>query len=786
MQAHIYQQDTMKYPILIDLERDALFDEVAMTRFKKDYILYEYGETSPQHRYAYISSRFGSNQEHAQRIYEYLSKHWLSAATPVLQSHVLNKKALPASCFLSMTADKRDALVHSLVEAAWLSMSGGGIGHYFDTRAADKKSAGKMPHINILNKIPDGYKQNSRRGAIAIYADIDDLEIEQFIDLRNPRQHQGGEAALNLHHAVNITDEFMHAVLDNKDVTLRCKKTGRTGQSINARSLLMRVIEARCKFGEPYIHFIDTSNKKMPEFQKKLGLKIHQSNLCCVSGDAKVWVQCKYTGAIRLLPAQFLAGSKQYLYLNRTGFIQPKVPMKLIRKNAPLLKIRTQNGWSTKVTPEHKCYVQGKGLVEARYVKVGDVFESPKTDNVYELTVVEIKRTENQDVYCLNMGTEDTLWVCDSFYTGNSEIILPTSHDRTAVCFLSSLNLTHYDAWKQDELFLRDVTEYMDNVVQVFIDTIETELEEAKDKQFLEDNRATSLVKAYNAAKNERSIGIGILGYHDYLQQHMVSFESPLAVGLTRSIFSHIQQGCEKATEELGVERGSCPDAINGGYDKPRRNAHIFGIAPNASTSLLCGNTSPSIEPWNSNVFTQSTQAGAFMIVNKRLTALLQKKYEQGVSGKFSKYKTWDKFYEKAVTIILSDRGSVKSLDFLSDEEKAVFKTAFEIDQAKLIELAAHRQEFIDQSQSLNLFYDTTTVPSDKMFSDILYAWVRGVKTLYYQRGLAIEKADKVGTKKKLLTLEDRLKGKVEATSKQKSEPTFIPITESTCLSCEG
>ena len=965
-----YKHESMDYEINIDLDRDGLFDDVALNRFQKDYVFYKYGESSPQHRYAHVASRFASNKEHANRMYDYMSKHWLSPATPVLQSHKLRPSGLPASCFLTFVDDTKESLAFSLFENAWLSMSGGGVGQYYGTRAADTKSAGKMPHVSILNKVISGYKQETRRGAIAVYSDITDIEIEQFIDLRNPKQQAGSEAALELHHAVNITDAFMTAVLKNEMVDLVCKKTGRVGKQINARELLMRVIEARCKFGEPYIHFVDTTNRGVPEFQKKLGLGVSQSNLCCVTGDTYAWTN---QGRIQV---KYLVDRPWVKYLNREGFVLPAVPMSLIEKDAEVLKFTTNNGWGLTVTPEHKMFIDGVGLVQAKDCSVGMVMASPINGQRYDMTIKHIEPAGRQDVYCLNMGTQDSIWVANSFYTGNSEITLPTNKDRTAVCFLSSVNASYYDDWKTDELFFDDVLEFMDNAIQSFIDIVRKDYDAFLETPTIETSRGFALSRALFSLEQERSTGIGMLGYHDYFQSKMIPLESPLAISLTREMFSCVRGGLEKATERLGRERGSCKDAEEATLIKPRRNACLMAIAPNAcvvsdtkirtadgiksysdiikeqgldeayivglnlvgwhtfdktlevenanggvsksnkvyysgkcnvieiglsdgslikctsnhkllsfsygttswsvewceaenlklgqrvldfksvqsaayrceesygdyeslfryhnivfknentqnkylevvslkfgeelpvwdieveedsyyllengvishnSTSILCGNTSPSIEPWNSNVFTQATQAAAYHIVNKRLMKLLQDKFESGNTGKFSKYTTLETFLDKVILSVTVNRGSVQHLGFLDANEKAVFKTAFEHNQTKLIELAAHRQEFIDQAQSINLFYDTKTTPSDQIFSDILYAWSRGVKTLYYQRGMAEEKADKVGVKKRSLTIKDRLKGKGDVFEEDKdAAPVFIPLGESTCLSCEG
>jgi ribonucleoside-diphosphate reductase alpha chain len=415
--------------------------------------------------------------------------------------------------------------------------------------------------------------------------------------------------ALNLHHGINITDDFMHIIercmIDpTADDTWELKDPhdGSVREKISARELWQRILELRMQTGEPYIHYIDTSNKAMPEFQKKLGLKIRQSNLC-------------------------------------------------------------------------------------------------------------------------------------------SEIILPTDKERTAVCCLSSVNLEYYDDWKNNKLFLRDVAEMLDNVLQYFID-----------------NAPDSISRAKYSASRERSIGIGALGFHAYLQKVQVPFESALAVSKNKQMFKHIREGLDHANIKLGKERGEAPDAIGTG----KRFSHMLAIAPNASSSIIMGNTSPSIEPYRANAYRQDTLSGAFLNKNKWLDYIIKEKCNADSNLD----------YNEIWSSIIANDGSVQHLEFLDGWTKDVFKTSMEIDQRWIVQHAADRQSYIDQAQSVNLFFRPDS--NIKYIHAVHFmAWKAQLKTLYYCRSEKISKADKVSKKIERQVIE-------EIDLKQLAQ------SEEVCLACEG
>jgi ribonucleoside-diphosphate reductase alpha chain len=561
--------------IKIDLERDKLFDELGIKRLKESYMRED--EESPQHRFAFVSKSFGSNPEHAQRLYEYSSRHWLSYSTPIL-SFGRSKRGMPISCFLNYIEDTAEGLVDNLSETNWLSMLGGGVGIGFGIRSADDKSTGVMPHLKIYDASSLAYRQGrTRRGSYAAYLDISHPDIIAFLEMRKPTGDPNVRC-LNLHHGINITDDFMsiieNCMLDsnaNDDWELKDPHTGEIREIVSARHLWQMILELRMHTGEPYIHYIDTSNKHLPQWLKDKGLKIHQSNLC-------------------------------------------------------------------------------------------------------------------------------------------SEIVLPTDEERTAVCCLSSLNLETYDEWKNEPLFLRDVAEMLDNVLQYFID-----------------NAPDSISRAKYSASRERSIGVGALGFHAYLQRNGIAFEGVMAKVTNNRIFKTIREGLNAANLQLGTERGEAPDATGIGL----RFSHLMAIAPNASSSIIMGNTSPSVEPYRANAYRQDTLSGAYLNKNRWLDAIIKKKVPD------------EQEYNDIWSSIIANDGSVQHLDILDENEKAVFKTSMEIDQRWVIDLAADRQQYVDQAQSLNLFFRPDA--NIKYIHAIHFmAWKKGLKSLYYCRSEKIGKADKV------------------------------------------
>lgn len=321
-----------------------------------------------------------------------------------------------------------------------------------------------------------------------------------------------------------------------------------------------------------------------------------------------------------------------------------------------------------------------------------------------------------------------------------SEIILPTSADRTAVCCLSSVNLEYFDHWSKDKKFLSDVLEMLDNVLQTFID-----------------NAPDTISRAKYSAMRERSVGVGALGFHAYLQSKGVPFESAIAKSLNMRMFKHIRTELDAANRKLGEERGEAPDAHGTGL----RCSHIMAIAPNASSSIIMGNTSPSIEPWRANAYRQDTISGAFLNKNKFLDKLIKEKCSEDTKLN----------YDKIWSSVIANDGSVQHLRCLTDIEKEVYKTSMEIDQRWVIEHAADRQQYIDQAQSLNIFF-RPDVDISYLHAVHFMAWKKGLKTMYYCRSEKIGKADKVSRK-------------IERQIIQEIDMEALASGEE-CLACEG
>ena len=560
----------------IDITKDNLLPRNAVDILKDRYLLPT--ENSPQEAFARACMYFADDKAHAERLYKYVSNLWFMFASPLL-SNGGTERGLPISCFLNYVPDSREGLAAHYTENIWLSSMGGGIGGYWghirsqgQSTSKGNKTTGVIPFMHVVDSQMVAFNQGAtRRGSYASYMDISHPEIIEFIDMRKPAGGDINRKNLNLHHAVIVPDKFMWAVEKDEDWTLIDPNSKDKVKTIKARSIWIKILEARISTGEPYIMFIDTVNKALPKELKDKGLKVHHSNLC-------------------------------------------------------------------------------------------------------------------------------------------SEITLPTNEERTAVCCLSSVNLEYFDEWEKEELFIEDLMIMLDNTLTKFIK-----------------GAPLTMKKAIISAESERSVGLGAMGFHSYLQRNGMALNSPMAMGPNVKIFKHIKKKCDEVNLKLGKERGEAPDLKGTG----KRFAHMIAIAPNASSSIICGNTSPSIEPLRANAFTQKTLSGSFLIKNKYLKKLLEEK------GKDTKdvWKT-----------IISGRGSVESLDFLNAQERNIFKTAIEVDQAWLVDLASERQKYICQAQSLNLFFPPD-VNVRRLNNVHKRAWYKKLKTLYYCRSEAIKRAENISIK---------------------------------------
>ncbi len=571
--------DARRFDVVTDTSRDALLTEFGKDTLNDRYLLP--GENY-QDLFARVAAAYADDADHAQRVYDYISKLWFMPATPVL-SNGGTGRGLPISCYLNSVSDSLNGIVDTWNENVWLASKGGGIGTYWgavrgigEPVGLNGKTSGIIPFVRVMDSLTLAISQGSlRRGSAACYLDVSHPEIEEFLEIRKP-SGDFNRKALNLHHGVLITDEFMECVREGGEFTLRSPKDGSPRGTVDARSLFQKLVETRLATGEPYIIFIDQVNRSMPKHHRDLGLKVSTSNLC-------------------------------------------------------------------------------------------------------------------------------------------SEITLPTGRDhlgmdRTAVCCLSSLNLETWDEWNGDKQFIEDVMRFLDNVLTDYIDRAPDEMARAK-----------------YSAERERSVGLGVMGFHSFLQARGLPFEGAMAKSWNLKIFKHIKAQVDEASLHLATERGPCPDAADMGVME--RFSCKMAIAPTASISIICGGTSACIEPIPANVYTHKTLSGSFSIRNPYLEKLLIEKSKNSDA-------VWNS--------ILEQGGSVAHLDFLTDDEKATYKTSFEIDQRWLIELAADRTPYIDQATSLNLF-----IPADVDKWDLMMlhfrAWELGIKSLYYLRSKSVQRAGFAG-----------------------------------------
>ena len=597
--------------IKIDRTRDSKLTDFGRATLKDRYLG---NNESYQDLFARVASSYADDNLHAQRIYNYISNLWFMPATPVL-SNGGTKRGLPISCFLNEASDSLNGILDLWSENVWLAAKGGGIGSYWgNLRSIGEKigkvgkTSGIIPFIKVMDSLTMAISQGSlRRGSAACYLPIEHPEIEEFIEMRRPTGGDPNRKALNLHHGVLVSDAFMRAVETDEQWALKSPADGTVQQTISARNLWIRLLTARIETGEPYIIYIDTVNRQIPQHHKLAGLTVKTSNLC-------------------------------------------------------------------------------------------------------------------------------------------SEITLPTGidkngRDRTAVCCLSSLNLEKYDEWKDDNVMINDVMRFLDNVLTDFIERAPEQFDDAK----------------YSAEK-ERSVGLGVMGFHSYLQQHSIPLESVMSKVWNKKIFKHIQEHVDQASKDLADERGPCPDAADYGFNE--RFSNKTAIAPTASISIICGGASPGVEPVAANSYTHKTLSGSFNVRNRYLVELLEK------HGKNT---------DDVWSGITTNQGSVSHLDFLTDLEKDVFKTAFELDQKWIIELSGDRTPFISQAQSINLF-----VPADihkrELHKIHFDAWKKGLKSLYYCRSKSIQRAENVNDTKATDVTANVYKSKPQTTEQPEYEE---------CLSCQ-
>lgn len=669
---------------ILDYSRDELLTDFGKATLEDRYL--KPNEKSPQEGFLRTSTAFASNAAHAERMYGYSSKQWLGYASPVLSNAPVRLKfsenwvdnfkaenfesvlgALPISCFVGYLHDSREGIGFHYYEQLWLASGGGGYKAYWgdlrpvnSTTSTGSKTGGLIPFFHVTDgMIVATHQGNNRRGVYGGSIRDNHPEIVEFIESRK-MSGDPNKRSRNIFQTVNVSDAFMYAVIEDAQWAL-IDHEGNITKTISARYLWELMLETPFETGCPFIHWIDTSNDKLPSVQRALGLKVNTVNIC-------------------------------------------------------------------------------------------------------------------------------------------TEITLPTNKDRTAVCCLSSVNMSKYDEWKDDPLFISDCIEFLDNVLQYFIEnaiyactkdydwdslraTIREDLLSAltnyenKDSALAEElrkinayggeeqfnnmieNMSKNIVerhvmgykKAVYSAKQERAVGLGVMGLDSYFMDHEIPYESREALNITYEAFKSIKANAVEASLRLGTERGEAPDMVGTG----RRNSHLMAIAPTATNSTIAGGKTPAMEKRFENIYTQKTKSGTFEVVEPALVRVLDR---HGINT------------PETLKSIKDNDGSVQHLEILTDNEKMYLRTAFEVDQMWIVEHAAVAQEFVCQAISVNLFF-MPDVPREYVNAVHFHMWKRGLKSRYYVRTKPVKSGD---------AFADKLIERIQTIDYSKHS------TFESCLACEG
>jgi len=628
----------------------------------------------------------------AEKFIDYLSRGWYSLASPVW-SNFGEPTGLPISCNGSFVPDSIDGILSTVAEVGMMTKHGAGTSAYFgDIRprgsaiSGGGETFGAVHFMQMFDKTTQVISQsNVRRGSFAAYYPVEGKDIEEFLEIR-----EDGNAIQDMSMGVTITDQWMEEM--------------KSGDKLK-RKIWARIIKKRFESGYPYIFWTDTVNKNAPLVYRDKGMKIHASNLC-VTGDTLLLTS---KGEF---PIQDLVDTDVEVWngeewskvtVRKTGENQSKlreIAIDLFDKNNNFIKSNRID-----CTHYHKFYIQVDDFekeIEAQYLLPGDILTPYALPNGQRITAV-IKGNNSipigADTFCVNEPKRHKA-VFNSVLTGNcSEIALSSNESNSFVCDLSSMNLLYWDDWKDTDAV---------EVLTYFLDAVLTEyIEKTKNIPFMN--------KAHNFSKEQRALGVGGLGWHSYLQSKMIPFESMQAKFLNGQIWKFIDEKSLKASREMAILYGE-PSLLK---DYGIRNVTRVAIAPTTSSSFILGQVSPSVEPLNSNFFVKDLAKGKFTYKNPYLKETL-KKYKR------DNKETWNSIRDHG--------GSVYHLDFLSENEKLVFKTFGEISQKEIIIQAAQRQKYIDQSQSINLMIHPNVHPKE-VNELLLFAWESGIKTLYYQRG---------------------------------------------------
>lgn len=646
----------------IDYSRDALLTQFGKETLKDRYL--KPNEKSPQDAFMRTSVAFASNEAHALRMYDYASKQWIGFASPVLSNAPVRTKffqeysknfsrfayesvlgALPISCFTGYVGDSREEIGFHYLESLWLASGGGGYKAYWgdlrpvnSSTSTGSKTGGLIPFFHVMDgMIVATHQGNNRRGVYGGCIRDNHPEIIEFIESRK-MSGDPNKRSRNIFQTVNVSDAFMYAVLQNAQWAL-VDHEGNTVKTVSARYLWELMLESPFEMGCPFLHWIDTSNDKLPSVQKALGLRVNNVNIC-------------------------------------------------------------------------------------------------------------------------------------------TEITLANDKFRTAVCCLSSLNHLKRDEWFGNDQFIRDCVEFLDNVLEYFIqnaiyactkdydwdglksiirkDLVDAlkpaadplaeispvEAEQLRndinqiyqniglDVESVVDKMAHNVVekaimgykKAVFSAKSERAIGLGMMGLDSYFMDKEIPYESREAVDITYNTFKWVKESAVQASIDLGTELGEAPDMIGTG----RRNSHLLAIAPTATNSTIAGGITPALEKRFKNIFPQKTKSGTFEVVEPAVVRALNR---HGINN------------PETIKFINDNNGSVQHIEQFTDNERKYLRTAFETDQMWVVEHAAVAQEFVCQAVSTNLFIKPGT-PRKYVNAVHFRMWQRGLKSRYYIRTEALNNGD--------------------------------------------
>lgn len=663
-------------------------NEESLAFLRKDYLLPGVTTKERIRQIAENAEKILNKPGFADRFYHHMKKGHFSLSSPIWANFGL-VRALDISCFGSVVEDSIEGIMDTVAEIGVMNKHGGGTSAYFGhvrPRGSiikdNGKSNGSFEFLNLFEATVNVVSQgNVRRGMMAAWQDIEHADVEEWLNI-----HTEGNPIQQIYYGIAVGDKWLDEM--------------KAGDKYK-RNIWAKIIQRRTETGIPYLMFRDNVNNDKPQVYKDKNLQIHASNMC-VTGDT-----CILTLEYGNIPMERIVGQKVTVWNGKEW--SKDVEIVKTGENQEVYRVTFDNGEHIDATGYHKWYIQdANGNVEMKRTtdlekgdKTEDYLLPPNTSGTVladSHVVVDVyKLSELYDTYCCTEPKRNKV-IFNGVLTGNcNEIALPSNEDESFVCCLSSLNLLHYDNWKDTDA-VEVLTYFLDAVMEEFI-------QKAKHIKHLE--------RAVRFSEKHRALGIGVLGWHSYLQSKMIPFDSFAAMQLNNQIFRLIQEKATKASREMAEIYGE-PELLKG-YGL--RNTTLTAIAPTKSSSFILGQVSPSIEPYKSNYYVKDLAKAKTVFKNPYLEKLLQ---EKGLDTP----DIWKS--------ILDHAGSVQHLTQLTQEEKDVFKTFEEISQLVVIQQAAQRQRYIDQGQSINVMIHPKTSAKD-INQLYLTAHELGVKGLYYQ-----------------------------------------------------